>query len=83
MMVTICDGCSRRIADDDPGAVRRLPVSDTTPAVTLDWCGACVAVIRAELPRLARQAREARHTVAAEPVQGRAMRIWGGLADRP
>lgn len=67
MIIVTCDGCARRIADDDPGALRSLP---------MDWCGECVTIIKTELPRLAAQAREARRAAAAEPVRQRAMRVW-------
>lgn len=79
-MILTCDGCRRRIADDDRGALRRLPVpGDSGTVERVDWCSFCVAIIRAELPRLAAQAREAqRATTDVEPVRSRALNIWSG-----
>lgn len=79
MIVITCDGCRRRIAEDDRGAVRGVPMFDGITGAALgeqDWCGGCVAIIRAELPRLAEQAREARRDAAALPVQQRARQLW-------
>ncbi len=86
MQQLICDGCGKRIADDDPTAVRRLTLPGIDPVEIVDWCGYCVMVIRAELPRLAAQAREADrkallHT-SREPVRSRALNIWASDAMR-
>ena len=43
MMIFTCDGCRRRIADDDPQAARRLPLGGER----VDWCGDCVTIVRA------------------------------------
>lgn len=73
MVITTCNGCGQRIAEDDRYAARRVQLG---PDELVDWCGPCVAVVRAELPRLVAQAREARRAAAAEPVQRRALSIW-------
>lgn len=92
--ITICNGCNSRIADADPLAARRVPLPDTndaagtTPVPLVDWCGDCVAIIRAELPNLAAEARRARHAAATRspgsgtPVRSRALRLWEGGAPR-
>jgi hypothetical protein len=72
MITTTCDGCGGRIGGDDQHAARNIQLSTGRT----DWCGPCVAIIRAELPRLAREAREARRAAAAEPVRSRAMRVF-------
>lgn len=80
MLTLSCDGCRRRIADDDRAAARRLQLGGEL----VDWCGCCVAIIRAELPRLAAQAREAQRAATdVEPVRSRALRLWDGLAGVP
>lgn len=74
MMIITCDGCRQRIDEADADAAVRLLLGGER----VDWCGGCVAVIRAELPRLAAQAREAQRLAAAEPVRSRALRLWEG-----
>lgn len=78
MQTTTCDGCGRRIADDDPAAVRRVPGMGRIPGAPADWCGDCAQLIRTELPKWAAQARDARRAAAAEPVRTRALRLWEG-----
>lgn len=76
-----CDGCGRRIADDDRHALRDLPMYDiptSAPTGPHDYCGECVTIVRTELPKLAAQAREARRAAAREPVRSRALTLWKG-----
>lgn len=73
MIITTCNGCSQRIANDDPAAARRVQLG---PGELVDWCGGCVAIIQAELPRLVAELRHARRATVLEPVHQRAMRIW-------
>jgi hypothetical protein len=80
MITRTCDGCSRVIALDDPHAARNVPIG--MEAATADWCGSCIMIIRAELPRLAAQARAAERAAAAEPVRSRALNIWHGAGSR-
>jgi hypothetical protein len=72
MLILTCDACKHHIADDDAQAARRLPLGGEL----VDWCGACVGIVRAELPRVAAQAREARRAVLAQPVHERARNLW-------
>lgn len=84
-----CDGCGGRIADADAGAARRVPLPTRDPKRSdglSDWCGCCVGIIYTEVPRLAREAREARRAAAApllqpHSVQHRARNLWpiGGI----
>ena len=60
MKIITCDGCRRRIADDDLQAARRLPLGGEQ----VDWCGDCVTIVRAELPRVVSAARAARSRAA-------------------
>jgi hypothetical protein len=85
MIVMMCNGCNRRIAEDDPGAARRIQLA---PGELVDWCGECVAIVRAELSRVVAESRAAQRaevqratlaaggTGASAPVHQRAMRIW-------
>lgn len=83
MLTRTCNGCAQRIADDDTHALRDLPMSTPArPAELIDWCGDCVAIIRAELPGLAVRAREARRAAASAPVRERALRLWPGPDSR-
>jgi hypothetical protein len=85
MMHLTCDGCGQRIGEHDAGAARRVPIPAPTrdpqrAGEFSDWCGKCVQIIRSEVPRLAREAREARRTAAGLPapltVAQRARNIW-------
>lgn len=75
MMILTCDGCRRRIAEDDPDAVRRMPLGATGDGGLIDWCGSCLAIIRAELPRLAAEAGRAQQYEATEAARRRALHV--------
>lgn len=74
MITRTCDGCGRVVLDDDTHAVRNVACGGENGR-PLDWCGECVAIIRAELPKLAARAREARRDAAALPVRQRALSV--------
>jgi hypothetical protein len=72
MLILTCDACKHHIADDDAQAARRLPLGGEL----VDWCGACVGIVRAELPRVAAQVRGARRAGRTRPVHERARNLW-------
>lgn len=80
MITRTCDGCQCVIALDDRHAARDVPIG--LEAARADWCGSCIMIIRAELPRWAAQARAAERAAAAEPVRSRALNIWQGADNR-
>jgi hypothetical protein len=73
MIIRTCNGCLRRIAEDDRAAMRDVQQYDeqTGKIASADYCGTCTGIIRAELPKLATAARAAR-LAAAVPVHHRA-----------
>jgi hypothetical protein len=64
MIVMMCNGCNRRIAEDDPGAARRIQLA---PGELVDWCGECVAIVRAELSRVVAESRAAQRAEVQRP----------------
>lgn len=83
MIIRLCDGCRRRIGEDDE-AVRGVPGIDDT---LYDWCASCFAIIKAELPRLAAEAAralyETRPPAQGMSVQQRARALWPIHGFRP